>query len=137
MLRVAVHRPVLLRLTWTACCNTDGWDPPRVSDSVLPGWGLRTGISSKFPGNAAAAGQDRTESHWLRLSLEGILGNSQQSLHRTNQGAGTGRHTPVAIYPFRVMLSVVSAVCVTSVHVVYPDVDVPNTREEGCHFVVP
>lgn len=90
MLRMAVHRPVVLRLTWTACCNTDGGDPPRVSDSGLLGWGLRTGLSSKFPGGAAAAVWDHTESHWLRLSLEGVLGNCQPSLHGTNQGTGIG-----------------------------------------------
>lgn len=41
-----------------------------------------------FPGDAAAAGRDHTESRWLRLSLEGVLGGRQQGLHGTNRGLG-------------------------------------------------
>lgn len=108
---MAVHRLLILRLAWTACCNADGGDPPRVSGSGLPGWGLGMDISSMFPGDAAAAGRDHTESHWLRLSLGGVLGHCQQSSHGTNRGTGIGRHIPVTKHPFCVLLSVLLCAC--------------------------
>lgn len=64
-----------------------------------------------FPGDAAAAGRDHTESRWLRLSLEGVLGGCQKGLHGTNRGAGIGRHTPVTKHPFPVMPSALLCAC--------------------------